>query len=84
MNWPRAFRVLEIVWIALDNPSLEKELIQSADSELKLAIYKVLPQLHQTAPSIALRLQRTIQLPGLRFEKLCSILCDLVEFYATG
>ena len=84
MDWPKAFRALEIIWMALDNHSLEKESIHTADSELKLAIHKVLPQLQQTALSTAVRLQRTIESPGLRFEELCSILFDLVGFYETG
>ena len=84
MNWPRAFRALEVIWMALDNPRLENESIQAIDSELRLAIHEVLPQLQETAPSIAIRLKRNIELPGLGFEELCSILCDLVGFYATG
>ncbi len=84
MDWPKAFRALEIIWMALDNPILENEPIQTIDSELILAIHKVLPQLHQTAPSTAMQIQRTIQLSGLKFEGLCNMLCDLVGFYETG
>jgi len=84
MNWPAAFRALEIIWMALDNPRLENEPINTIDSELRLAIHKILPQLQQTAPFQSMHLQRTIQLPGLRFEELCRLLCDLVGFYETG
>lgn len=84
MNWPSAFRALEIIWMALNNPILENEPIQTIENELILAIHKVLPQLLQTAPSTVMQLQRTIDLPGPRFEELCSILCDLVGFYETG
>ncbi len=84
MNWPRAFRVLEIIWMALNNPILENESIQTIENDLILVIHKVLPQLLQTAPSTVMQLQRTIDLPGPKFEELCSILCDLVGFYETG
>lgn len=84
MDWPKAFRALEIIWLALDNPRLKNEPVSTVDEELRLAIHKALPQLHQTAPSIAMHLQRSIELPGSGFKELCSILCDLVEFYETG
>ncbi len=84
MDWPMAFRALEIIWIALDNSRLENESIQTIDRELRLVIHKVLPKLQQTAPSISMHLQRTIELSELIFEELCRILCDLVGFYETG
>jgi DNA-binding transcriptional ArsR family regulator len=84
MDWPKAFRALEIIWMALDNPRLENEPINTIDSELRLAIHKILPQLQQTAPSISARLQRSIKLSELVFEELCRLLCDLIGFYETG
>ena len=84
MDWPMAFRALEIIWMALDNSRLENESIQTIDRELRLAIHKVLPKLQQTAPSISIRLKRSIKLSELVFEELCRILCDLVGFYETG
>lgn len=84
MDWPKAFRALEIIWMALDNPRLENEPINTIDSELRLAIHKILPQLQQTAPSISTRLQRSIKLSELVFEELCRLLCDLIGFYETG
>ncbi|OPL19156.1 MAG: hypothetical protein AVO35_11940 [Candidatus Aegiribacteria sp. MLS_C] len=84
MDWPKALRALESIWMALNNPSLENEPISTIHGELRLTIHKVLPQLQQTAPLQSARLKRAIQLPGLEFEELCGLLCDLVEFYETG
>ncbi|NOQ23459.1 MAG: hypothetical protein GQ565_12540 [Candidatus Aegiribacteria sp.] len=84
MDWPKAFKALEIIWMALDNPRLKNEPIQVADNELRLAIQKALPQLQQSAPSAAIRLQSTMKVSKLKLEELCSVLCDLVGFYETG
>jgi len=84
MNWPKAFRALEIIWAALDNPWLENEPAQTGENDLRLALNKVLPELQEIAPRISHHLQPSIELSMMDFKNICLAIHDLVEHCITG
>ena len=82
MDWPKAFRALEIIWTAIDNPRLIDENMELAASELKLAFHEAMPRLLQAVPGYIKDLPSSWEGSKLRLEEILDAVESLVEYLA--
>ena len=80
MDWPKAFRALEIIWTAIDNPRLIDEDTELAASELKLAFHEAMPRLQQAVPGYIKGLPSSWEVSELQLEEICDAVENLVEY----
>ncbi|MCD4846678.1 MAG: hypothetical protein K8R76_00635 [Candidatus Aegiribacteria sp.] len=82
MDWPKAFRSLEIIWTAIDNPRLINEDTELAASELKLAFNEARPRLQKAVPGYIKELPSSREGSELRLEEICDAVESLIEYLA--
>ncbi len=83
IDWPRAFRALEILWLAWNTPVLPEETPENAGAHLALAVEKVLPLIRTAIPGSTLP-SALFSFPGFSLENHLKATEELVRILSTG
>ena len=80
INWPVAFRSLEMLWKTLDDPRLTIEAPRVAASQLNLVLADVLPRLQEAVPEYSRHSHLFHNKGNLDSEELCDLIEDIVSY----
>lgn len=83
IDWPRAFRALEILWLAWNTPGLPEETPENAGAHLALAAEKALPLIRTAIPGSILP-SALFSLPGFALKSHLTSTEKLVRILSTG